>query len=435
MIALNNIFANSTVMALKEVDGNSIAAYNLYWNNGIDESGSNVDTATSLYTDPMLFLNQHLSPGSPAIDAGTAYYEMPGGEVVLDLPNSDYFGTAPDLGALESDFLPGNQAPTVNAGSDDSITLPAGATLDGTVTDDGIPTPPSLTTVWSVTSGPDTVTFADAGAVDTIATFSTEGIYVLRLTADDGELTTFDELTLTINPAGSSPVLVSAGDIADCGVSTDEETALLLDNIPGTVVALGDIVYESATTQEFNDCYEPNWGRHKARTRPTPGNHDYATTDASGYFNYFGALAGAPNEGYYSYDLGDWHIIALNSGCTHVGGCETNSPQGQWLQADLAATTSECILAYAHYPRFSSGGQGSSLRMADFWQLLYDAGADVVLGAHNHNYERFARQDPSGQPDPRTVFVNLLWVLAERALALLGPPFQTVRRMAVILAS
>ena len=197
----------------------------------------------------------------------------------------------------------------------------------------------------------------------------------------------------------ASPILLAAGDIADCASAGDEAAAALLDSLPGTVVTLGDNVYERGTAQEFTDCYAPSWGRHKARTRPAPGNHDYLTAGAAGYFGYFGAAAGDPAQGYYSYDLGAWHILALNSVCWEVG-CGPGSPQEQWLRADLAAHPSVCTLAYWHHPLFSSGLHGSLTLMQDIWQALYDLGADVVLSGHDHSYERFAPQDPNGLADP-----------------------------------
>jgi hypothetical protein len=223
------------------------------------------------------------------------------------------------------------------------------------------------------------------------------GSHIIRAAASDsGGRTGFDTVTTTVFPA-----LVGAGDIADCSYDEDEETAKLLDNIPGTVFTLGDNVYPDGTDNEFTNCYDPTWGRHKARTRPAPGNHDYHTPDASGYFNYFGAVAGDTDKGYYSYDVGAWHVIVLNSSCGEIGGCRQNSPQGQWLQADLAANPSVCSLAYWHKPLFSSGSHhGSSSAGQDFWQLLYDAGADVILNGHEHNYERFAPQDPNGTAAP-----------------------------------
>jgi hypothetical protein len=146
--------------------------------------------------------------------------------------------------------------------------------------------------------------------------------------------------------------------------------------------------------------YEPTWGRHKARTRPAIGNHEYNTGRGAGYFSYFES-AGDPLQGWYSYDLGEWHIIVLNSACADVGGCGADSPQGQWLRSDLIANPAQCTLAYFHTPRFSSGQyHGSDLDTIDFWNVLYEFGAEVVLGGNDHNYERFAPQTPGGVADP-----------------------------------
>jgi hypothetical protein len=209
-------------------------------------------------------------------------------------------------------------------------------------------------------------------------------------------------ICLLVGPAtvadAADPVLVGAGDIASCSSSGDEATAKLLDIIAGTVFAAGDNVYENGTSSEFANCYNPTWGRHKARTRPATGNHEYQTSGAAGYFKYFGAAAGDPKKGYYSYNLGAWHIIVLNSNCSQIGGCQAGSPQEKWLRADLAAHPSVCTLAYWHHPLFSSGG-GSTTSVRPLWQALYDAHADVVLNGHVHNYERFAPQNPSGGAD------------------------------------
>src|SRR3990170_8350684 len=197
------------------------------------------------------------------------------------------------------------------------------------------------------------------------------------------------------------PVVVAAGDIATCGGSGDEATAALLDGIPGTVITLGDNVYPDGTATEFADCYDPSWGASKDRTRPVPGNHDYRTLGASGYFNYFGAAAGDPSKGYYSYDLGTWHLIALNSECAQIGGCDAGSPQETWLRADLAANQLGNILAYWHRTRYSSGlTHGSATRVRDLYQALYDFHADLIIVGHEHNYERFAPQDADGGADP-----------------------------------
>ena len=197
------------------------------------------------------------------------------------------------------------------------------------------------------------------------------------------------------------PVIVAAGDIASCGGSGDEATAALLDGVPGTVVALGDNAYPSGAPADYTGCYHPSWGASKDRTRPVPGNHDYDTPGAAGYFGYFGAAAGDPAQGYYSYDIGTWHVVALNSECAPVGGCEAGSPQETWLRADLAANQLDNILAYWHHPRYSSGfTHGSSTRVRDLYQALYEFGADVLLAGHEHNYERFAPQDADGRADP-----------------------------------
>ena len=195
-------------------------------------------------------------------------------------------------------------------------------------------------------------------------------------------------------PVGSDPILVGAGDIASCSSSGDEATSTLLDGIVGTVFTLGDNVYDSGTASEYTNCYDPSWGRHKSRTRPVPGNHDYQTAGASGYYTYFGAAAGDPSKGYYSYELGTWHIVALNSNVSMAAG----SAQEQWLRRDLAAHPTTCTLAYWHHPRFSSTF-GSSMASQPLWQALYDANADVILAGHAHNYERFAPQDPGGRAD------------------------------------
>ena len=202
--------------------------------------------------------------------------------------------------------------------------------------------------------------------------------------------------------SGSVAVLVGAGDIASCDDLTGAQaTAKLIDTIPGTVFAAGDLAYPDGSDEQFANCYGPTWGHFKDRTRPAPGNHEYRSGGASGYSRYFGAAAGDPQKGYYSYELGDWHIIALNSECYAVGGCEAGSPQEQWLRQDLAAHPTKCTLAYWHKPLFSSGAEhGNDPEVKPLWDALYAANADVVIGGHDHHYERFAPQDPSGKPDP-----------------------------------
>jgi hypothetical protein len=200
-----------------------------------------------------------------------------------------------------------------------------------------------------------------------------------------------------------SVVFVGAGDIASCEISGGSgavATARVLDQIAGTVFTLGDHAYPSGTASQFHDCYEPSWGRHKARTRPAPGNHDYLTSNAKPYFDYFGDSAGPERRGYYSYNLGAWHIVSLNSFIA----AGRHSPQIEWLRKDLSDNRTACTLAYWHIPVFSSGPHGGEVQnathMQEAWRVLHEFGADVVLNGHDHDYERFAPQDPKGKPDP-----------------------------------
>jgi len=178
------------------------------------------------------------------------------------------------------------------------------------------------------------------------------------------------------------------------------ETARLIEvRHVDAVLALGDEQYQSARTDDFARGYDLTWGALKSITYPTPGNHEYYTPDAAGYFGYFGARAGGAGRGYYSFDLGAWHLISLNGNCDQIAGCDSGSPQERWLRADLAGEKRGCTLAYWHQPRFSSGGHHSDVRYTAFWNDLYAAGADVVLGGHDHDYERFAPQTADGKPD------------------------------------
>ena len=211
-------------------------------------------------------------------------------------------------------------------------------------------------------------------------------------------------------PAAPDPVIAAAGDIA-CdsaaapgGGSCQQQATsdLLLSLKPAAVLTLGDEQYEDGALAKFQSFYDPAWGRLKPITHPAPGNHEYGTSGATGYFSYFGAAAGPPGRGYYSYDIGTWHLISLNSNCGDAGGCNAGSPQETWLKADLAAHASHCTLAYWHHPHFSSGPHGNDDGggTGAFWSDLYSAGADIVLSGHDHDYERFARQTPTGTPDP-----------------------------------
>jgi hypothetical protein len=220
--------------------------------------------------------------------------------------------------------------------------------------------------------------------------------------------------TVSATPTGgpSDPVLLTAGDIASCSWSSDEATATLVDGLAGTVLTLGDNAYPNGTATDFSSCYGPTWGRFKSRTRPTPGNHDYNTAGAKGYFDYWNGVgnqagpAGDRSLGYYSFDLGTWHVVVLNSECEESsglwlkGGCAAGSAQEAWLEADLAAAPTNNIIVAWHKPRYSSSLEhGASAHMQGFWQIAYDAGVDLVLAGHSHNYERFAQMNASGAVD------------------------------------
>lgn len=198
----------------------------------------------------------------------------------------------------------------------------------------------------------------------------------------------------------TDPVLVGAGDIAACDSSGAASTAALIERIPGTVFTVGDNAYETGSPEEFASCYDPTWGRFKDRTRPAPGNHDYYSANAAPYYAYFASAAGNPNEGWYSYAVGTWHVIVLNSDCAAVGGCGPGSRQLSWLSGDLRSHPADCTLAIWHHPLFTAGSEGPTLATADFWRVLYRAGADVILNGHDHDYQRFSPLTPDGKPDP-----------------------------------
>lgn len=199
-------------------------------------------------------------------------------------------------------------------------------------------------------------------------------------------------------PAAPSvaPVLVGAGDIAVCGSRGAEATAALLDAIPGTVFTAGDNAYYQGSAADFRDCYDPTWGRHRGRTRPAPGNHDYETAGGAPYFGYFGDNAGTPGLGYYSFDIGAWHILSLNTNVPIGPG----SAQYEWVREDVEARRPRCLGAIWHHPLFSSGPNGGYAPARDVWRLLEQNRAEFVITGHEHFYERFAPLDSSGRPTP-----------------------------------
>lgn len=202
------------------------------------------------------------------------------------------------------------------------------------------------------------------------------------------------------SPVASGVVLVGAGDIGDCDGTADEATAALLDQIPGIVFTAGDGAYDDGSAKDFGNCFHPSWGKYRDRIRPAVGNHEYHTGGARGYFTYFGTAAGDPAKGYYSYNLGAWHVVVLNSNCDEIGGCGADSEQARWLRADLSATPTRCTLAYWHHAYYTSGDQHKPAQwMRPLVETLYTGGVDVVVAAHNHNYERFAPQTPDNVRD------------------------------------
>ncbi len=196
------------------------------------------------------------------------------------------------------------------------------------------------------------------------------------------------------------PVLLGLADIASCWSAGDEATARLLDTTPGVIGIAGDTEQNHGEPAEFQGCYEPTWGRHKWRTKPAVGDHEYGTPGAAGYFGYFGSAAATNGKGWYSYDLGSWHIVVLNSNCDLVGGCGPGSEQYEWLENDLAQNAGSCVGAYWHHPRWSAGAtHGSLTKSAPFWDVLYEYSAEFVYSGNDHTYQRFAPQTPSGQLD------------------------------------
>src|SRR4051812_45001461 len=222
--------------------------------------------------------------------------------------------------------------------------------------------------------------------------------------------------SVTVTAGGSTGTTVTvaaAGDVAcdpdDPNYHSGNGTAtacrqryasdLLVNGGYDAVLALGDLQYNSGSLSDFNAVYDPTWGRVKSITYPVVGNHEYGQSNASGYFQYFGSRAGQAGKGWYSFDLGSWHILSINSECDQIGGCGTGSPEETWLRADLAEHPAECTIAMWHKGRFSSGHDGDNTFIQPMWADLYDAGVEMLLSGHSHDYERFAPQDDAGHLD------------------------------------
>jgi hypothetical protein len=230
---------------------------------------------------------------------------------------------------------------------------------------------------------------------------------------------------IAANPVSSGdPIVAAAGDIScdprpataapeadDTGTDVCRQAAtakLIAAMHPAAVLTLGDEQYPDGALASFLAGYDKSWGAFKAITHPAPGNHEWHTPKAAGYFAYFGLNAGDAGKSYYSFDLGGWHLISLDADCKSIGGCGTDSAEAQWLIKDLAAHHAACTLAYWHQPRFSSGLHHSDPTYDAFWRALYVAHADLVLNGHDHDYERFAPQTPDAKADPASGITEIV---------------------------
>jgi len=298
-----------------------------------------------------------------------------------------------------------NVAPAVTAGDDVSLTFGAALDLSAGFSDPGVNDGPWTYTIDWGDGAPSTAGDATPGAAITAShTYAAAGRYTASITVTDKDNGSgSDDVSTTMSAPAAAQVLVAASNIATCANAFDEATARLLDNIAGTVVAVGDNANPNGTAADYANCYDPTWGRHKARTYAVLGNREYDTGTADAAFDYFGSRAGERGTGYYSFDLGDWHVIVLNAdGTYNKVPYGAGSAQELWLKADLAANTKRCTLALWHQERFFSSGTAgwtSSAAVKILWDDLSAAGADVVVNGQRHQYERFAPQTPAGARD------------------------------------
>ncbi len=201
--------------------------------------------------------------------------------------------------------------------------------------------------------------------------------------------------------------VVAVGDMATCGADEAPAVSALLDTLPGTILGVGDYAYPDGTQAEYDDCFDPKFGRHRSRMVTAVGNHEYHTKGAVPYFGYFGAAAGDPKKGYFTRTIDGWQVIVLNSNCGRIGGCGQSSAQYRWLEAQLAAAPGLCRIAVVHHPRWSSWSNYSDgYRTGELLELLHGAGTDIVLTGHAHQYERLIQLDPAGVADPANGFTQ-----------------------------
>jgi acid phosphatase type 7 len=298
--------------------------------------------------------------------------------------------------------------PQVSAGSNSTLPVGLAFTLSATFTDTTNRSPWTYDIAWGDGESANG-SKSSVSPITATHTYASEGNYTVRVTVTNQAGESGDG-SLTVS--ATAPVILAAGDIGDCTRLGDDSTAMLLDTLQGIVVPLGDDVYENGTPDEYTNCYAPTWGRHKARTRPVAGNHDYncgqhvpglpgCTSPAAGYFGYFGAAAGDPAKGYYTYPLDSWLVIVINTGTDSPVNYAAGSPQEQWLRSVLASNSQQCVLAMWHHPRFSTVKDRVPLTSYTeaIWNALYEYGADLVLNGHDHAYQRFAPMRPNGTRD------------------------------------
>jgi PKD repeat protein len=295
-----------------------------------------------------------------------------------------------------------NVAPTVRAGPDAVRRPGETVTLSVEFSDPGNDAPWSYTVDWGDGTVDNNTTDTQAERFSASHVYGATGEFVVTVTVTDKDGGAgSDALNMAVRPVGNPETLLAAGDIATCKKVTDEATADVIAANDGIVVTLGDNAYPDGRTIDYANCYTPSWGRHRDRTYANIGNHEYDAGSATPTHDYFASGAGPRGKGYYSFDVGDWHIIVLNDNADFVP-FAAGSAQDTWLQADLAANTKMCTLAIFHQPMFfSSNTAGWTVRSSRkiIWERLYAAGADIVLNGHQHHYERFAPQAPTGVRD------------------------------------
>ncbi|HET9708168.1 MAG TPA: Ig-like domain-containing protein [Gemmatimonadales bacterium] len=369
----------------------------------LSASGSNTIVQPSGLTNASGVASGSLSSTSAGVKTVTA---TASGVVINQKPVITVTAAAIDASQSTVQAIPTtvvvNSPSTISVKATDQFGNPVGgATVHLSATGSGVSVtqPTAATDASGVATGS-----VKASSTGTVTVSATAGGVALTQTA-----------SVTVEAVGASVVFIGAGDIADCGNDNDAATAALITAIPSVpVFTLGDNAYPNGSTNDYKNCYNPTWGAFKSRTHPSAGNHEYdVSSTAAPYFAYFGASAGTAGQGYYSFDLGSWHVVVLNSNIA----TDPGSPQELWLKADLAAHPNVCTLAYWHHPLYSSiggstGTSGAVITSArPLWDDLYAAGVDLVLNGHRHVYERLAPMKPDGSPDPvkgiRTIIAGM----------------------------